>query len=351
MQHSFCGAVAFVFLVLVTTDARGQDAAALFEKGVDEMEAGHFDVACPAIAQSQQLDPRPGTLFTLAECERQAGRIATSVTHYAEYLRQVEGMTPGLKKKHKERAEIAETERKALEPNIPRLVLVLPANAPPGVLVTRDGAEVDAASLGVALPVDPGEHVITSRVPGGPLVEQRVTLAKKETKTLQLEVHAPKEPAQEKTPSAPAAESAARGLPPTQPATSTAQTSSPDVTRKPASDTQSIPGWAWGVGLGGLAALGVGVGFAVDYGLVRSAVAKDCAGGTCREPGQADPYIARWNRDVGLAATFGTLGAVGIGVAVIGAVSGRGATGRERAAAIAPWAAPGAGGVSFSGQF
>src|SRR5262249_44280842 len=62
--------------------------------------------------------------------------------------------------------------------------------APAGVRVTRDGADVDASSLGVALPVDPGDHVITTQAPGGPLITERVTLARGEAKTLTLQVAA-----------------------------------------------------------------------------------------------------------------------------------------------------------------
>ena len=54
-------------------------AKALFDRGVEQLEAGHFNRACPAIEKSYQLDPRPGTLFTLAECEAKRGRLATAV--------------------------------------------------------------------------------------------------------------------------------------------------------------------------------------------------------------------------------------------------------------------------------
>jgi len=44
------------------------------------MEAGNYAAGCPALAESQRLDPRAGTLFTLSQCEVQWGRVATAVT-------------------------------------------------------------------------------------------------------------------------------------------------------------------------------------------------------------------------------------------------------------------------------
>ena len=62
-------------------------AEVLFEDGVRLMKAGQFDEACPKIAESQRLEPRPGTLFTLAECLANDGKIATALARYEEYLR------------------------------------------------------------------------------------------------------------------------------------------------------------------------------------------------------------------------------------------------------------------------
>src|SRR4051812_5323242 len=91
---------------LQVSPALAQDPAAaeaLFNKGVTEMQAGHFDVACPAISESQRLDPRPGTLFTLAECEAKSGKIATALVHYDDYLHAAEGLPAAQKKRHAER--------------------------------------------------------------------------------------------------------------------------------------------------------------------------------------------------------------------------------------------------------
>ena len=77
--------------------ARAQDVAtaeALFNKGMSEMNAGRYPTACPAIEESYRLDPRPGTLFTLAECAAKAGRVATAVSRYEDYLQLFARLAP-----------------------------------------------------------------------------------------------------------------------------------------------------------------------------------------------------------------------------------------------------------------
>jgi len=161
-------------------------AEALFQKGVTEMDAGHFDAACPALAESQRLDPRPGTLCALAECEAKAGRIATASSLYTDYLRQYEAMSAAQKNKHAERAKGARAQKEALAAEVPELSLVLLPGAPAGTRVLRDGVELSAASLDIPLPVDPGEHVIATQVPGGPMREERIEVSRGEMTTVEL---------------------------------------------------------------------------------------------------------------------------------------------------------------------
>jgi hypothetical protein len=85
-------------------------------------------------------------------------------------------------------AEIAAAQKAALKPQIPELALELPRGAPSGTVVRRDGTVLTQASLGISLPVDPMEHVITTEAPGGPVTEARVKLEKGEKKRLTLVV-------------------------------------------------------------------------------------------------------------------------------------------------------------------
>jgi hypothetical protein len=163
-------------------------AEALFNRGRADMAKGRYEAACKAIAESQRLDPRPGTLFTLAVCEMRWGRIATAAARYGDYLSLYERLPPAEKERQKDRAREAKTQRSTLSPLVPELTLVLPPGAPAGTVVQRDGAVMADAALGVGLPVDPGEHVVMTQAPGGVIAEQRITLGKGEKKKVTLEV-------------------------------------------------------------------------------------------------------------------------------------------------------------------
>jgi hypothetical protein len=184
--------------VLVVTAAHAQDSAAaeaLFNRGVADMEAGKLQSACPAIAESQRLDPRAGTLFTLAECQAKAGNVASAVAHYQDYAGLVSRLPPDQRTRHADRVTRALAAVTRIKPTVPTLSINLPADAPSGTTVARDGVTLQGASLGVPLPVDPGEHVIITQVPGGPEHRVTVKLALADNRTMITEIEGPPAPA------------------------------------------------------------------------------------------------------------------------------------------------------------
>jgi hypothetical protein len=181
-------------LVATPREAAAQDsgsAAALFDRGLAAMKAADYDKACPALAESNRLESLPGTLFTLAECEAFAGKLSQSLAHYGDYLERYAHLPPAQQVQQKRRSDRAREQRDALARKVPRLTLVLPASAPAATLVQRDGTTLGAASLGVALPIDPGTHRLTTQVPGGRQHVQSVALQEGEARILELELEAP----------------------------------------------------------------------------------------------------------------------------------------------------------------
>ncbi|MFT3771624.1 MAG: hypothetical protein QM820_39935 [Minicystis sp.] len=152
-------------------------AKAQLSQGLADMAAKRYDKACPAIEASYKLDPLPRTLFSLAECEEKRGRIATAWAHYDEYV-----TLSAKQKKPADHDKAAREQRALLEPQIPQLTLSLPPGAPAGTVVERDGEKLAPTALGTAQRVDPGEHLVTTRGPGGESNEIRVTIAKGEKK-------------------------------------------------------------------------------------------------------------------------------------------------------------------------
>jgi hypothetical protein len=256
------GAAFFLALLASAAPARAEvdPAEALFQKGIKDLEAGRYETACPPIEQSYRIDPRIGTLFALAECESKRGRIATAVARYEQYLAQHGKLPRDKKAKQGDRALVARRQVDVLKPDLPRLTLVLPREAPRDMVVRRDGATVAEDALGAAIPVDPGDHVITTAAPGGALSEVRLKLARGQQMRLVLTVVA-----------APAAAPPLAGSPPGAAAAPPAPVVATDA--KPTSGRRVGAYVAGGIGIAGLIVGGVFGGLALGQ---KSTVDANC---------------------------------------------------------------------------
>ena len=192
---------ALVALLLVAVPCAPRPAAAqnagaaeaLYNKGTAAMKAEDYEAACPALEESHRLDPKPGVLFTLAACEQKRGRFATAVTRYEDFLEIVGTLPAGERARQKQREAAARREKEALADKVPKLTVVLPDSVGQEMVVKRDGEVMGRPSLGMGLPVDPGEHVITVHEGDGPAVlTERVTLQPGEKQTLRLPATYPK---------------------------------------------------------------------------------------------------------------------------------------------------------------
>jgi hypothetical protein len=163
-------------------------ASALFERGLAAMEAGRYDEGCPALEESYRIEPLAGVLFTSAECHAKWGKTATAVARYQDYLNAFERMPASQRVKQRGRDDVAKKQIAALEPKVPKLSVSLPPDAPPQTVVKRGGVVLGRPSLGVPIPVDPGEHIFTTEVPGGSPHEQRISVQPGETKSVVLEI-------------------------------------------------------------------------------------------------------------------------------------------------------------------
>jgi hypothetical protein len=304
-------------LICVAAPIAAQDsatAAALFDKGLAEMQAGHFTAACPAFAESYRLDPQPGALFTLAECEAKAGKLASAVIRYDEYLELFSRMTPAQRTGQRGRDKIATEQRQKLSPQVPQLTLTLPAGAPAGILVKRDGQALASVALGTALPVDPGEHVISTTVPGGPEHQQRVTLAAGDKKSMELEIELPSSPAASSAPAAASSSSAPPSAsPPTSASAPPSSASGPTPQpRVPVSKGSASP---WAYVAGGIGLAGVAVGTVTGLMAVgkKSIVNDNCKDLQCSAKGM-DAVDS--GRNLALVST------IGFGVGAAGLVTG-----------------------------
>jgi hypothetical protein len=131
----------------------------LFDQGKALMEGAKWAQACPKLLASLRLDPKPGAAFNLGECYEKNGQTASAWERY------LEAATLSEQAGQADRAAYAREAAKALEPRLARLTIAVPVAAA-GLVVRRDGAPVEAAAWGTAVPVDPGKHVLEAGAPG-----------------------------------------------------------------------------------------------------------------------------------------------------------------------------------------
>ncbi|MBX3125478.1 MAG: PEGA domain-containing protein [Polyangiaceae bacterium] len=172
---------ALLWAVPAWSDTRDPAAAeALFAAAREDLEAGRVDQACEKFAESQRLDPAAGTLINLAACNEQRGKLALAW----EQWRAAQQLLP----RHDPRHAGVTKRSNELAKRVPRLTLSLPDGAPPSTRIVRDGVELGRASLGVPLPVDPGNHTVVVHAPGHEERAQTITLTEGETVAVVVEL-------------------------------------------------------------------------------------------------------------------------------------------------------------------
>ena len=152
-------------------------ARAQLKEGYALKKDGKCAEAMPHLLESERLDPQSKTLLNLAECEDALGHLVDADAHL------VEARDRARSEGRAELATIAEQRLALVDGRLPRLTIVLDPGATSSVQVERDGSVLGAASIGVALPVDPGPHAVVAR-DGAAARRFEVTMREGETRTL-----------------------------------------------------------------------------------------------------------------------------------------------------------------------
>jgi len=143
---------------LAQSSSSNQAAAeALFDEGRRLAAAGRHAEACPKLEASLKLDPALGTLLNLADCNEKIGKTASAWAQYRDATSQARQSGSA------ERESFAADHAKALESRLSTLTIkVVESEGAAAIEVKRDGVVVDSATLGTAIPVDPGAHEVTA---------------------------------------------------------------------------------------------------------------------------------------------------------------------------------------------
>jgi hypothetical protein len=157
-------------------------AEALFAEGRRLLASGDYAAACPKFADSQALDPAPGTALNLATCYEKAGRLASAWAAFKSA--QASAETAG----QHDRAAVAKKKVASLEPRLSRLTIKVPESTRlSGLEVRCDHEPIREAEWGVAVPRDGAGHDIEASAPGKKTWTSHVEL-KESKQTLEVEV-------------------------------------------------------------------------------------------------------------------------------------------------------------------
>jgi hypothetical protein len=216
------------------------------------------------------------------------------------------------------REKVSAAQKAALSPQVPYVTLVL-RDAPAGTTVKWDDMLFNLPALGVPLPVNPGEHVVTTQAPGTSSVVTRVAVDKAERKQIDLKIGPPN--SARPSPTVPMAPPPAV-LPTGVPRSEEADAGGPSASRK-----------IWIYGAGGLGAVGLVVG-SITGALVlgkKGTIEDNCEGTRCNAAGKEAADSAK---SLGLVSTIG----FGVGIAGLATAAVLVLTEPKSAAAARAWA-------------
>jgi hypothetical protein len=278
-------------------------ADALFNAAKALLDGGQYADACAKFAESKRLAPGLGVTLYLADCYERIGRTASAWTEF----RSAEGLA---RERNDKRADVARGRAQTLEPKLDRLTITVAPTLPQaGLQILRDGAAVSSEEWGLAVPVDPGDHVVVVSSPGH---AQRTIPAhvgpEAPTATVRVDRLDDSPPAPAPAP-APAPESA--------PAPALESAPAPAAESAPASsDPASTRRWI-GVGVAAAGVAGVALGTVFGLG-AKSKLDESNQNDHCDKADTCDPTGLALRHDASTAATLSTVMFVVGGVALAG---------------------------------
>ncbi len=155
-----CSIVCSIVVGLASGSAHAQGATSQqrYNDGDRWMAEGRLDEACAAFEDSNRLDPRAGTLIRLAECREQNHQLASAAAAYSDALARV---------KDPQKRAYAQRQLAALRPRLSYVTVVVPDDSRlDGLAINCDDRPLDVARWNHPQPIDGGDHVIAAQADG-----------------------------------------------------------------------------------------------------------------------------------------------------------------------------------------
>jgi hypothetical protein len=280
-------------------------ARAAADQGFDAFKAGDWSKAVDLFQRAESLVHSPVQLLFLARSQVKAGALVEAKESYLRVLREAPNS------REQNRLKAAASELAALEPQIPMVTVVvegLPASEP--YEVTQDGQPLARALIGVARPLNPGEHSwrATNGERQNVTVTHDIEAGSRESIVLRLRYDPAR--ASKLQPSRESGSAGSEARPPAEPS------SARDVEPTPeASSGTSFVVYA-GFGLAVVGA-GAGVGFLLHQGNIEESILSGCPESGC----EATSRNLRRRDDADRAGLFSAVGFAAAGVGLTTAIT------------------------------
>jgi hypothetical protein len=147
------------------TDQERAGARASATAGAEAFEGGRYQEAVDYFTRAESLVHSPVHLIYLGRAQLKLGKLVKARESFLRISR--EGAPDGASDAVTQAVQDAEDELASLEPTLPYITVKV-QGAPTGTeyTVTLDGSEIPSALIGVATPVDPGNHTLRATAPG-----------------------------------------------------------------------------------------------------------------------------------------------------------------------------------------
>jgi hypothetical protein len=282
--------------------AQLDDARKLFADAVADQDAKRFDTALEKFQRVAAVKDTGNVRYRIASCLEALGRRAEALASYeaAGKLAEQEKTSPEVLRAARDRAA-------DLDRTVPRLSVVLPADAPAATEVRVDDAPVDRSALAGML-LDVGHHTIRATAPGDTPFETAVTLPEGGHVSISVILTPVAPPA-----GPPAGAGQTPGQGPSGP--------SGDGEKQPPVSTHPSHVGAWiAIGVGGALAVGSVVSFVLRQSNIGT-IDNDCSGsgGTLQCPSSKQSEVndarnaAQWQGPLAIGLGAGAVVGLGIG--------------------------------------
>jgi hypothetical protein len=251
------------------SDEQRASARALATEGAAAFNEGRFKDSADLFARAESLMHAPPHLLFLARSYAKTGQVVKARETYMKIVK--EQLSASSPQAFRDAQASAQDELRVVEPRIAKLTIqVAGAENVKDLTVSVDGVAIPSVMIGIAQPVDPGEHKVSALATGKRAQPQSVSLKEGERSalTLKLEVD-PSAVAPPAAGVAPAAVTPAAAAPPEASGANLA----PPASGTPTGD-QGVSSGSNGMKIAGYSALGVGV---VGLGLGTVFVLKSSA--------------------------------------------------------------------------